>query len=205
MICLDFDGVLHSYTSGWQGPRNIPDPPVPGALEFLVAALDEGPVAIHSSRSGHWGGRRAMKRWLHRHIGIALFSGGDGKSAGTEYPRLFARLCRQSSMEPYEHEVAATASGIVGQIQWPKYKPPALVTLDDRGVRFEGPPFPSPDELRSMKPWNRKAGPERADYVSVTLTLTRGVAEKLLREPPPAGGEWGASADALRERLEEVL
>ena len=36
IICLDFDGVIHSYTSGWKGAAVIPDPPVPGALEFIV-------------------------------------------------------------------------------------------------------------------------------------------------------------------------
>ena len=53
IICVDFDGVLHSYTSGWRGAGNIPDPPVDGALEWLIDAVEGGKVqiAIYSSRS----------------------------------------------------------------------------------------------------------------------------------------------------------
>ncbi len=70
VLCVDFDGVIHSYTSGWQGARNIPDPPVPGAIEFLDRMLDDGwDVAIHSSRSGQLGGRMAMRAWLKKHAG----------------------------------------------------------------------------------------------------------------------------------------
>ena len=67
ILCLDFDGVIHSYTSGWKGARNIPDPPVPGALDFILAVQAQFQVVILSSRSHQWGGRRAMKRWLTEH------------------------------------------------------------------------------------------------------------------------------------------
>jgi len=37
-IVFDFDGVIHSYTSGWQGISVIPDPVVPeiqAAINYL--------------------------------------------------------------------------------------------------------------------------------------------------------------------------
>lgn len=63
-LALDFDGVLHSYTSGWSGPTRIPDPPVPGAMGFIVMAVKHFKVEIFSSRSGQPGGIDAMKHWL---------------------------------------------------------------------------------------------------------------------------------------------
>jgi hypothetical protein len=71
ILCLDFDGVIHSYTSGWKGARNIPDPPVPGALDFIINALEDGwDVVIHSSRARYFGGITAMRSWLRGHAGI---------------------------------------------------------------------------------------------------------------------------------------
>jgi len=64
ILCLDFDGVLHSYTSGWQGIDVIPDPPVPDAKEFVEAALEHFRVAIYSGRSRDPRGIRAMISYL---------------------------------------------------------------------------------------------------------------------------------------------
>ena len=66
-LCLDFDGVLHSYTSGWKGADVIPDPPVAGAIEFIRDALASFQVAIYSSRSSEPGGILAMQDWLVKH------------------------------------------------------------------------------------------------------------------------------------------
>ena len=59
-LCLDFDGVIHGYQSGWKGATVIPDPPVKGALQFILDAVEHFTVAIHSSRSGQDGGIQAM-------------------------------------------------------------------------------------------------------------------------------------------------
>jgi hypothetical protein len=66
-LVVDFDGVLHSYASGWKGPTAVPDAPVPGALDFLRSAIERFDVAVLSSRSREAGGIDAMKTWLVEH------------------------------------------------------------------------------------------------------------------------------------------
>lgn len=41
-VVLDFDGVIHAYTSGWKGLTVIPDPPVPGIREAIRDIMDTG-------------------------------------------------------------------------------------------------------------------------------------------------------------------
>lgn len=64
ILSLDFDGVLHSYKSGWQGFDVIPDPPVEGAVAFVNEAVKHFHVAVYSSRSSRQEGRIAMVKWL---------------------------------------------------------------------------------------------------------------------------------------------
>ena len=63
-LVIDFDGVLHSYRSGWKGATVIPDPPVPGAIEWLTHAVERFEVAVLSARSRETGGIDAMRDWL---------------------------------------------------------------------------------------------------------------------------------------------
>lgn len=63
-LCVDFDGVIHSYTSPWLGPEIISDPPVPGALDWLTRTVEHFNVVIYSSRSKVPEGIRAMKKWI---------------------------------------------------------------------------------------------------------------------------------------------
>ncbi len=77
ILCLDFDGVLHSYASGWQGADVIPDPPVPGALEFVRRATQVFDVHVYSARSAQPGGVGAMRAWLAHWAERELPSGTD--------------------------------------------------------------------------------------------------------------------------------
>lgn len=128
IICVDFDGVIHSYTSGWKGVSVIPDPPVKGAIKWLedhlpvpdelcaMAPPHKGPIVqIYSSRSKSWFGRRAMKKWL-----IA-----NGMHPG------------------YINE---------GILKFPVKKPAAFLTIDDRAICFDG-NFPDKEQMLSFKPW----------------------------------------------------
>jgi len=71
-ICVDFDGVIHSYTSGWQGVDIVADEPVTGAFDWLIDLLENTgdfqimPV-IYSSRSKDATGVMAMKQWFMIH------------------------------------------------------------------------------------------------------------------------------------------
>ena len=68
ILSLDFDGVLHSYDSGWKGANVVFDGPVPGAMEFLSSAVESFDVWIYSSRSNQEGGIDAMMSWLREHL-----------------------------------------------------------------------------------------------------------------------------------------
>lgn len=148
ILSLDFDGVIHSYATGWHGPRKILDPPVPGALEFLVRAQSAFAVSVFSTRSVFWGGRRAMRRWLTYHYCKIAPS-------YRTTPQWFRACIRGDTPRPWRDDVIDTVKGIVGEISFPKNKPPALVTLDDRAITFEG-EWPSIDDLREFRPWNRR-------------------------------------------------
>lgn len=150
ILTLDFDGVLHSYTSGWKGASVIPDPPVPGALEFIVTALDHFRIAVHSSRSHQWGGRRAMKRWMRVHM-FRLAIDCNVDSPVYKYVWELA----SETMEPWPNLSREVADKIVRQIEWPLFKPPSMVSIDDRCLTFTG-AWPTVDELKRFKPWNKQ-------------------------------------------------
>lgn len=129
IICLDFDGVVHSYVSGWKGPRCIPDPPVAGAFSFMLDALGQGfDVVIHSSRARYFGGITAMRRWMRCHAGIHQWY-ESGAGPGFPYTGLES-------------------------VRFVRFKPPALVTIDDRAIRFDG-KFPTPAEALAIPVWNK--------------------------------------------------
>lgn len=66
-ISVDFDGVLHSYTSKWVSAAVIPDPPVPGAIEWLNAMAEKFEIVVHTTRARSADGREAVALYLIQH------------------------------------------------------------------------------------------------------------------------------------------
>lgn len=112
-ICVDFDGVLHSYESGWQGADVVGDPPVPGAIEWLKDMVGEFDVAIYSARSSQEGGIAAMFyaicRWAREEYGMTPAWVGD-ITFPTEKPKAFLTVddravCFEGDFEAVSPEV----------------------------------------------------------------------------------------------------
>lgn len=128
ILMLDFDGVLHSYISGWQGAERIPDPPVAGFAGFLERAVEHFQVCVHSSRSAAPEGRAAMRDWLRRQL-------------YAHYRQTMSDSCADR-----------TASEVMRRVDFQADKPAAFVSLDDRCLTFSG-TWPDIAQLRAFRPW----------------------------------------------------
>lgn len=139
ILCLDFDGVIHGYQSGWQSAAVIPDPPVPGAIEFILQALAAFSVNVFSSRSHQPGGIEAMRAYLK-----------------IEFAKHFARKQGRPDDDtgPMPRSAWAQAEEALAGIAFPEHKPSASVSIDDRAITFTG-AWPSIEALQAFKPWNK--------------------------------------------------
>lgn len=66
-VCLDFDGVIHSYLTGWHGIEVIADPPIHGTDEAVRRLRKQYRVVVHSARCATAEGRLAIEAWLKKH------------------------------------------------------------------------------------------------------------------------------------------
>lgn len=126
-IAIDFDGVLHLYSSGWTGHDNVADGPVSDmSIPWLVALAKEfGPnkVCIHTCRLSvpqqAPEAAEAIRAWLVTH-------GMDRELADEIH-------------------------------YWDKPgKPNARLYIDDRAFHFDG-TYPTPDEIRAHKAYYKRS------------------------------------------------
>lgn len=113
-ICLDFDGVTHSYTSKWEGPEIAPDPPVEGMVAFIQELAQHYDITIYSARLNGDGGRECIEKYFKQH---------------------------------------GVSDGVIKHLKW-HAKPHAHLYIDDRAFHFKG-TFPTLEEIKAFKPWNR--------------------------------------------------
>jgi hypothetical protein len=155
ILCLDFDGVIHSYSSGWKGAHIIPDAPVDGVGLFLLKSVQHFRIAIYSSRSRSLRGRRAMRRYIRTLLWDACLANT------AESERAWAATQgKPADWIPWTaYDVRDVADHIGRAIEWPWFKPPALMTIDDRALTFNGdwshPDFQSA-AIKAFKPWNKR-------------------------------------------------
>jgi len=91
--------------------------------------------------------------WLHRtlqKLDVAIMSTRNSTWRG--------RRAMRSWLKSHAGNLWYPSPGFRGleEIGIPKKKPPALVYLDDRAIRFEGPgTFPTVDEIHRARPWHK--------------------------------------------------
>lgn len=66
-ICLDFDGVVHSYLSGWHGETIISDPPIHRVEQAIRQLRKDYRVVVFSARCRSDEGVEAIMDWLAKH------------------------------------------------------------------------------------------------------------------------------------------
>lgn len=131
ILTIDFDGVLHRFTSPWVNIRTISDGPVDGAIERLYEYVQYFRVYILSYRSHEPSGILSMKQWLLKY--------------DTEY----RDTLKESELPKYK---------LLDKVQFPPYdKPPSHASIDDRGLPFNGDwhnPIYDVANIQAFVPWN---------------------------------------------------
>ena len=107
-LAIDFDGVIHCYSQGWQDGK-IYDGPMPGAITALWELYLRGyDIVVHTCRTNTDEVRAKIEGWFR-------------DAYGDEEMRSFRERYNPGDMLPFRVT---------------NVKPPAIAYIDDRGVRF---------------------------------------------------------------------
>lgn len=127
-LLVDFDGVIHAYTSKWTRADEILDGPVDGALDWIRKMLAEDvKIAIFTAR-----------------LSNEPLNENDG-------PRDHLAVVRALTEWFIEHGLSFVEAGM---LEFVTGKPHATLYIDDRARLFRG-RFPSIRDIRSHEQWNK--------------------------------------------------
>lgn len=134
-LCLDFDGVVHSYDKGWMD-GSIYGTTTEGFWPWVIEASRRFSIVIHSSRFSSDDGMREAAMWMPR-----------------EFMKWAQRQTTHPGVDSYQQ---------LG-ISLSRTKPAAILTIDDRALTFTGSwdDFPM-ERLRDFKTWQQMPPPEPA-------------------------------------------
>lgn len=145
ILCIDFDGVIHKYSKGWQNGV-IYDDVVDWFFQWASNADSIFELYVYSSRSKTKEGISPMIKWFreqwHKHWMTEKSNADMVCNIDDE---------RRNVLFFYRFD------NVVFRLVLAHEKPPAFLTIDDRGVRFDGDwnaPYLKPEFLRAFKPWN---------------------------------------------------
>jgi len=139
ILCLDFDGVIHSYERGWQGGE-IYGSTLPGFWEWCEKAVKRFQLWIYSSRSKDPNGTLSMELWLRQ-----------------QAPQNWQCTDRPTTGGPILRFLDAQRAEVIWFV-FAHEKPSAFLTIDDRAIQFKGhwdSEELEPELLRQFTPWNK--------------------------------------------------
>ncbi|MFB4312931.1 hypothetical protein [Actinomadura sp. 21ATH] len=137
-VAVDFDGVIHAYSRGWQD-GSIYDGPVPGAVDALRQLMEQCAVFVHTTREPEqvmpWLEGLGLDVTIDERCGRCQGMGGISAPDDSEpVPGGYffedpCQGCRGSGLLTFWNEQ--------GQVLVTNRKLPAVAYVDDRGIRFE--------------------------------------------------------------------
>ncbi len=143
-IAIDFDGVIHKYSKGWQD-GSCYDDEVDGVFEVIKELMKEYTVFIFSTRSP-----RQIKKWLRPRIMESDYMvSGPGNDPQEYIWSKYGFTCR---VIPFWVKFW-NKKNVLGIT---KRKLPAMVYIDDRAMRFDGNWPEVISQLTSFKTYQQK-------------------------------------------------
>lgn len=134
-LCIDFDGVIHSYEKGWQDGA-IYGEVTAGFFEWVERVRSQFKLVIYSSRSKDDAGVTAMSLWLHEKRNAWITAGG-----------------KRDPVEPLEIEFAYEKPAAWLTID------DRCIRFDGSWNN----PLLEPEVMRAFKPWNATSAMNKDD------------------------------------------
>lgn len=144
-VAIDFDGVIHAYSKGWQD-GSVYDEPISQVFTVIGSLMDSGySVFVFSTRSS-----RQIKKWLDFHTQVSEYDKlGMGNDPGRYLETKYGFICKRIPFwKKFWNE-----KYILGIT---KRKLPANVYVDDRALRFDGDWIKTFDDIINFKTYQGK-------------------------------------------------